>query len=129
MNKILSWLTGDLFKKVTSSIDSLITSDEEKLILKNDLHKLLIDESTKVNELKSSIIREEAKGNFLQRSWRPILMLNFGFIVTYCKFLAPAFDLPIVVLEPQFWSLLNLGIGGYVIGRSSEKIVNTIKNK
>jgi len=129
MNKLLSWLTGDLFKKVTSSIDSLVTSDEEKLILKNDLQKLLIDESSKINELKTSIIKEEAKGNFLQRSWRPILMLNFGFIVSYCKFLAPAFGLPIVELEPQFWSLLNLGIGGYVIGRSSEKIVNTIKNK
>lgn len=129
MNKLFSWLTGDLFKKVTTSIDSLITSDEEKLILKNDLEKLLINESLKINELKSSIIKEEAKGNFLQRSWRPILMLNFGFIVSYCKFLAPAFGLPIVILEPQFWSLLNLGIGGYVIGRSTEQIVKTIKNK
>ena len=30
------------------------------------------------------------------------------------------------VLEPEFWSLLEIGIGGYVIGRSGEKIVDKL---
>jgi hypothetical protein len=127
MNKIFNWLTGDIFKKVGDSIDKLITSDEEKLILKNELQKMFISESLKSQELQSEIIKTEAKGNFLQRSWRPILMLAFGFIVVYSKFIAPAFGLPNTVLEGEFWGLLNLGIGGYVIGRSAEKIVQTVK--
>jgi hypothetical protein len=80
--------------------------------------------------MQTDIIIAEAKGNWLQRSWRPILMLSFGFIVIYTKFisqLAPQLITP--VLEPEFWSLLKLGIGGYVIGRSGEKIAATVANK
>ena len=49
------------------------------------------------------------------------LMLAFGFIVIYVKFVAPLFGLPIPPLENEFWNLLQLGIGGYVVGRSAEK--------
>ena len=76
--------------------------------------------------MQTEIILAEAKGNWLQRSWRPILMLAFGFIVIYVKFLAPLFDLKIPELENEFWNLLQLGIGGYVIGRSAEKISQNI---
>lgn len=129
MNKIFQWLTGDLFSKVGNSIDKLITSDEEKLVLKNQLQKMFIDESKQTENLQANIIISESKGNFLQRSWRPILMLSFGFIVVYSKFIAPAFGLPNTILEPDFWELLRLGIGGYVIGRSAEKITSTIIQK
>jgi hypothetical protein len=37
------------------------------------------------------------------------------------------FSLPIPPLEDQFWSLLNLGIGGYVVGRSAEKVMKEYK--
>jgi hypothetical protein len=49
-------------------------------------------------------------------------MLAFGFIVIYVKFLAPLFDFKIPELENEFWNLLQIGIGGYVIGRTGEKI-------
>jgi len=75
--------------------------------------------------MQTEIIVTEAKGNWLQRSWRPILMLAFGFIVIYVKFLAPLFDLRIPELENEFWNLLQLGIGGYVIGRTGEKMMNS----
>ena len=75
--------------------------------------------------MKTEIIGTEAKGKWLQRSWRPILMLAFGFIVIYVKFLAPLFDLRIPELENEFWNLLQLGIGGYVIGRTGEKMMNS----
>ena len=50
-----------------------------------------------------------------------------GFIVIYVKFIAPLFDLRIPELENEFWNLLQLGIGGYVIGRSAEKIAEKVK--
>lgn len=59
-------------------------------------------------------------------------MLSFGFIVIYVKFVGPLFDLRIPVLEDEFWTLLQIGIGGYVVGRSAEKIADKItitKNK
>ena len=128
MNKIFQWLTGDLFKKVGDSIDKLITSDEEKLILRNQLQKLFFEQNLELAKLNFQIISDEAKGNFLQRSWRPILMLSFGFVVLYAKFIALAFNLPNAPLEPAFFTLLQLGIGGYGILRTAEKITETIKN-
>jgi hypothetical protein len=35
------------------------------------------------------------------------------------------FDLRIPELEIQFWNLLQLGIGGYVIGRTGEKMMKS----
>ena len=69
-----------------------------------------------------SVIVAEAAGNWLQRSWRPIMMLTFtGLIVARwlgwtAPNLAPAeYD--------HLWSIVQLGIGGYVIGRSVEKVL------
>jgi hypothetical protein len=76
--------------------------------------------------MQTDIIITEAKGNWLQRSWRPLLMVSFGFIVIYVKFIGPLFGLPIPELELEFWELLKIGIGGYVVGRSAEKIANNI---
>jgi hypothetical protein len=53
-------------------------------------------------------------------------MLAFGFIVIYVKFIAPVFNLTIPELEIEFWELLKIGIGGYVVGRSAEKISKNI---
>ena len=53
-------------------------------------------------------------------------MLAFGFIVIYVKFIGPVFDLIIPELELEFWELLKIGIGGYVVGRSAEKISQNI---
>jgi hypothetical protein len=82
-----------------------------------------------LQKLQTEIILAEANGNWLQRSWRPVLMLAFGFIVIYVKFIAPLFSLPIPPLENEFWNLLQLGIGGYVVGRSVEKVAKNITIK
>jgi hypothetical protein len=79
--------------------------------------------------MQTDIIIAEAKGNWMQRSWRPLLMLAFGFIVIYVKFIGPLFNLPIPELEIEFWDLLKIGIGGYVVGRTGEKMMTTYVNK
>ena len=127
MSKILNWFTGGLVKEVGKVIDNLFTSDEERLKVKNEVFKVLQEQQLELQKLQTEIILAEANGNWLQRSWRPILMLSFGFIVIYTKFIAPMFSLPIAPLEEQFWSLLNLGIGGYVVGRSAEKVMKEYK--
>ena len=115
MNKILSWFTGGVVKEVGNVIDKLFTSEEERINAKNEMLKVLKEQQLELQRLQTDVILAEAKGNWLQRSWRPILMLAFGFIVIYVKFIAPLFGLPIPALENEFWDLLQLGIGGYVI--------------
>jgi len=126
MNKIFKWFTGGLVKEVGNVIDKLFTSEEERLKAKNEIFKVLQEQQLELQKLQTEIIVTEANGNWLQRSWRPILMLAFGFIVIYVKFIAPLFSLPIPPLEDEFWNLLQLGIGGYVVGRSVEKVAKNI---
>ena len=123
MKKIIEFFGGSVFKDVGKVLDDLFTSDEERINAKNQVFKILQEKELQLQKMQTDIILSESKGNWIQRSWRPILMLAFGFIIIYCKFLALLFRLPVPDLEPEFWNLLQLGIGGYVVGRSGEKIM------
>jgi hypothetical protein len=129
MKKILDFITGDIIKAVGGVIDNLFTTDEERIRAKNEVFKILKEKELQLQEMQKDIIVAEARGNWLQRSWRPIVMLGFAFIVMYNKFIAPAFGLPNAELENEFWNLLQLGVGGYVIGRTAEKIAKDVVNK
>ena len=126
MKKIFDWFGGTVIKDLLGGLDKLFTSKEEKIKAENIIKQILIEKKLELHQMQTDVILAEAKGNWLQRSWRPILMLSFGFIVIYVKFLAPVFDLTIPKLEIEFWELLKIGIGGYVVGRSAEKISKNI---
>ena len=126
MKKIIDWLGGSVVKDLLEGLDNLFTSKEEKIQAENVIKQILLQKQLELQKMQTDIIIAEAKGNWLQRSWRPILMLSFGFIVIYVKFIGPLFGLPIPELELEFWELLKIGIGGYVVGRSAEKIANNI---
>ena len=123
MKKIIDWFSTGVIGEIGKVIDNLFTNDEERIKAKNEMLRVLKEQQLELQRLQTEIIVAEANGNWLQRSWRPILMLAFGFIVIYVKFIAPLFALPIPPLENEFWNLLQIGIGGYVIGRTGEKIV------
>ena len=129
MKKIIDWFGGSVVKDLMSGLDKLFTSKEEKIIAENAIKQILIQKQLELQKMQTEIIVTEAKGNWLRRSWRPILMLAFGFIVIYVKFIAPLFDLRIPELENEFWNLLQLGIGGYVIGRTGEKMMDSYAQK
>lgn len=126
MKKIFDWFGGSVIKDLLGGLDKLFTSKEEKIKAESIIKQILIEKQLELQQMQTDVIIAEAKGNWLQRSWRPILMLSFGFIVIYVKFIAPVFGLTIPTLEIEFWELLKIGIGGYVVGRSAEKISKNI---
>ena len=72
----------------------------------------------------SEIISAEALGNgLLQRNWRPITMLTFLILVVLDSFGWLANP-----LAPEAWVLLQIGLGGYVVGRSAEKLAKPISH-
>ena len=75
MKKILKFFGADVFKSVNDLIDNLFTSDEERLEAKNKMFEILRQKENELQQMQTDIIIAEAKGNWLQRSWRPILML------------------------------------------------------
>ena len=129
MKRILEFFGKGVIGEIGNVLDSLFTSDEERLKAKNKVFEILQKKELELQKMQTEIIIAEAQGNWLQRSWRPILMLAFGFIVIYVKFIAPLFDLKIPELEDEFWNLLQLGIGGYVIGRTGEKMMEKYVEK
>lgn len=75
---------------------------------------------------RSGIIEAEAKSeHWLAATWRPITMLVFVGLITARWFGWAAPD-----LSPEeyikLWDIVELGLGGYVIGRSGEKIIPQI---
>jgi len=103
--------------------------EEGEQAFKQSLTNSLIDYSKTILEQQASIVRAEAQGDsWLQKSWRPITMLVFVFIIANNYILFPYLSLftnKVVELNipPDMWGLLKLGLGGYVIGRSVEKAV------
>ena len=68
---------------------------------------------------------EAASQHWLAANWRPLLMLTFGGLIVARWFGWAAPNLS----EAEYlklWGIVELGIGGYVIGRSAEKIVPAI---
>lgn len=116
----------ELTDSIGSAIDNLSTSDQEKAEAKEKLTNTVMNHLVTALQAQASVITTEAQGNWLQRSWRPILMLAFGFIIIYRYFISQVFALPAVELPTDFWDLLELGIGGYVVGRSVEKVADTV---
>lgn len=110
--------------KVFGLVDDLHTSDEEKLTLKQNLMQMqneiltqAIDLEKKSVEMRGKIVEAEAKSEHpLTSMWRPITMLTFLALIVYSQLFA-------VPIPEEMWTLLQLGLGGYVVGRSAEKVI------
>lgn len=118
-------LFNGIVTAVGKAIDKLSTDSTRKQKLKAEVSSELLKYLDTLTEAQQNIIIQESKGNFLQRSWRPIVMLTFTFIVVLGIFI----DIPLLKDGSPFWDLLEIGLGGYVIGRSAEKITSTIGKK
>ena len=125
-------IIGEIITPVTNLIDKMHTSDAEKMEIKAQMLKLQAQAYTQALDFektqlqaKADIIKAEANGqSWLQRSWRPITMLTF-LVLVVCD----AFGLLAFRLSAEAWTLLQIGLGGYVVGRSAEKIAPTVMSK
>lgn len=129
----MSILTAGLVKAGFSLIDKLFTSDEEKSEAKRKLLELEQQGELAKIAAASEVVKTEAKSeHWLTASWRPIIMLLFGVIIANNYILYPYLSLffqevPKLDIPPDMWQLLKIGLGGYVVGRSGEKIVREFK--
>ena len=121
-----------LIPAITSLIGNVIDKavpdrdEAEKLKAQITLEAMKADNA----ELKAAtdIILAEAKGeSWLQRNWRPVLMLWFAGLVGahWLGFTPP--NLPVEVVN-NLLDIVQVGVGGYVLGRSGEKMVKAYKD-
>lgn len=107
-------------------IDRLWPNPEERA--KANLALLELAQKGELAEFtaRAEIVKAEASSeNWLAASWRPITMLTFvGLIVArWFGWAAPE------LTEAEYiklWSIVEFGLGGYVVGRSVEKIAPSL---
>jgi len=74
----------------------------------------------------AEIVKAEAQSeHWLAACWRPILMLTFGGLIVarWLGWSAPNISEAEVL---KLWDIVQMGLGGYVIGRSVENVVPPI---
>lgn len=76
-------------------------------------------------ERQERVLTTEAAGNWLQRSWRPLVMLVFAAVVLVGTFV----PLPMLEDGSRFWDLLEIGLGGYILGRGMEALPSLLRGK
>jgi hypothetical protein len=123
-------LIANIFKPAAKLVDDLHTSDEERLTAKSKMLEVqaaamqqVFDYETQALTARANIVNSEASSsNLLASSWRPLTMLTFLVLAV-----GDSLGLLATPLRDEAWMLLQLGLGGYVVGRSGEKIAQTIK--
>ena len=112
-------LIGTIGGKVLDIVDDVVEDKDEANRLKFQIQRQLIE--TKGSEL-------EAQGSWLQRNWRPLLMVVFAGLVVAHWFGLTASNIPESV-QNSLLNIVMVGVGGYVMGRSAEKVVGKWQQK
>jgi hypothetical protein len=138
----MSWLSaipvvGKFFDGLFGVIDQVVEDKDKANELKATLEQVMQNSDlTKFTEqirAQTSIILAEANSqSWLARNWRPGLMTLFGFIIfnnyVLNPWLAAMFSVDVMLdIPPDMWALLKIGLGGYVVGRSTEKVAEIWK--
>lgn len=125
---MFSALLGPLIGGIFGVIDKAVEDKDQAAQIKAKLQEMVLSGQMKEIESAAQIIVAEAQGDsWLQRSWRPLLMVLFGVIIANNYLVVPLLGTPAAEIPPDMWDLLKLGVGGYVLGRSVEKGVKVWK--
>ena len=125
----VSGLLNSVFKRV---LPAEKMSEKERAEIENAMQLELMKADWSFVEKQANIIVAETKGSWLSCNWRPIIMLLFGVIIANNYILYPYLSLffdeaPMLEIPPDMWSLLKIGIGGYIVSRGAEKTIGNWK--
>lgn len=122
-------IVSSIFKPITDVIDHVLPSGDAKIQLQQKILESQMQAASQVMDYEkqlldsqTQLIKAEETGNsWLQRNWRPVTMITFLALVV-----GDALGWLPNRLPPEAWTLLQIGLGGYTVGRSAEKIVPAI---
>ena len=119
-------LIGSIGGKVLDIVDNVVEDKDEANRLKFKIQRQLIENKSSELEAAAKIVLAEAQGDWLQRNLRPLLMVTFAGLVVAQWFGFTAPDIPESV-QNSLLNIVMVGVGGYVVGRSGEKIADKFK--
>ena len=95
----------------------------KRLELQQALQAAVLEKTSEIEQAAADVVKAEAQGqSWLQRTWRPITMLTFVALIVarWLGWSAPNLGEAEAL---KLWDIVELGLGGYVIGRSAEKVL------
>lgn len=122
LDKVLS----TLLPNVKDVIRTFIPDPTKAAEAEAKLNEILLNHENARMKAQRDVIVAEAKGeSWLQRNWRPLTMLTFvAIIISYAfGWTSPDLDKDIV---GKMFDIMQIGIGGYIIGRSAEKAAPSV---
>jgi len=122
---VLDFLKSNTVDAVGKVLDTVITNDDEKLKAKKELTEVVLNSLNDIAKVQGDVIKTEMQGNTLQKSWRPVMMLTFG-VILVCKWFGWTDASIPDVLELKLMDIIELGLGGFVVGRTVEKVAGTV---
>lgn len=123
---MLQALIPTLAPILTSIVRSKFPDPEQQAKAEAEVMKALLEHQSEIETAAAKIVQTEAaSSHWLTANWRPITMLTFVTLVVARWFGWAAPDLS----EAEYiklWSIVEFGLGGYVVGRSVEKIAPSL---
>ena len=126
-------LNAGLGQTIDAVLGRFFTDKDQAGEAAQALRLALINQDATLREAARDVIVAEASSeHWVTSAWRPITMLIFAGIIANNYILAPYIGLLLgvdIVLEaPEpLWDLLKIGLGGYVVGRSAEKVARQVR--
>lgn len=117
---------GGLFQTVANNLFPDPKDELQRMKMQQELQLALMQQSAAIEQAAANIVNTEAaSSHWLAANWRPITMLTFLALIVarFFGWTAPN------ISEPEYiklWELVQIGLGGYVVGRSAEKIAPAI---
>jgi len=107
-------------------VGSLFPDPTEKAKAEAEAMRQLLAHQSEIESAAAKIIQTEAAStHWLAANWRPLTMITFTALIVarWMGWVAPNLS------EAEYlklWSIIEFGLGGYVVGRSVEKIAPSI---
>ena len=129
MLAFLSAVLPSIFEVVDKAIPNKDKAADIKLQIQS---QLLQNQAAELKAAAKVIVAEAGGHSWLQRNWRPMIMCMFGLIIANNFIIYPYASLftdkAVMLDTPQdLWDLIKIGLGGYIVGRSGEKIAKEFK--
>ena len=115
----------NVIRELGDIVNGLSVSSKEKQKIQEEIQSLVYRYKSELVREQSAAVGDETRGKWLQRSWRPIVMLVLTLLVVLGVFTESS----MLSDTSRFWDLLEIGIGGYVIGRSGETITGNLLSR
>lgn len=126
MLNLLLPILGSIGGQVAKNLFPDPADELKRLQLQADLQREAISRAGELELAAAAIIKAEAESkHWLTANWRPILMLTFGALIVarWVGWSAPGISEAELL---KLWDIVQLGLGGYVVGRSVEKVAPAI---